>query len=69
MGLITSNPPDSAQLACVLFLMLGFVVCAFNLWLGVARAGYPLTVEITVSLLQFLVPAALAVLLQWLWAR
>ncbi|MBC7618264.1 MAG: hypothetical protein H7293_04610 [Candidatus Saccharibacteria bacterium] len=67
--LITSNAPDSARLACVLFLMLWFVVCAFNLWLGVARAGYPLTVEIPVFLLQFLVPAALTVLVQWRWVR
>jgi hypothetical protein len=39
---------------------------AFNMWVGVARAGYPLADELPVFALVFAVPAAVA---YWLWRR
>ncbi|QNP41813.1 hypothetical protein [Lysobacter solisilvae (ex Woo and Kim 2020)] len=39
---------------------------AFNLWVGVARAGYPLADELPIFAVVFAVPAAVA---YWCWLR
>lgn len=48
------------------FVALWFVAAAFNMWFGVARAGYSFREELPIFLLIFLVPAAIAV---WVWAK
>ncbi len=49
------------------FLGIWFVVSAFNLWLGVSRAGYPLSVELPVFAVVFVVPVALAYAAKLWW--
>jgi hypothetical protein len=41
----------------------------FNLWVGVARAGYPLADEIPFFLVVFAVPAGATALLWWEFSR
>jgi len=47
------------------FLVLWLLVCAVNLWVGVARAGYSVAEELPILLLNFAVPASVALLLAW----
>jgi len=41
------------------------VISAFNLWVGVSKAGYTLGDELPIFLLIFAVPAAVAIILKW----
>jgi hypothetical protein len=47
------------------FIGLWFVAALVNLWVGVARAGYPLAVEAPIFLIVFGVPAAIALFVGW----
>jgi hypothetical protein len=47
------------------FVALWLLAAAANLWLGVTRAGYSVREELPIFLLIFLLPAALAVFVQW----
>ncbi len=40
-------------------------VAAFNMWAGVAKAGYSVAEEAPIFLVIFVVPAALAVVIKW----
>lgn len=51
--------------AVVAFVALWLVVAAFNMWTGVAKAGYSFAEELPVFALIFAVPAAVALLLKW----
>lgn len=51
--------------ATVVFVVVWFCVAAFNMWVGVARAGYSLREEAPIFLIIFLVPALVAVLATW----
>lgn len=57
--------PGATTVATLLFMALWLLVAAFNMWLGVAKAGYPVAVELPIFALIFLVPAAAAVLVRW----
>ncbi len=57
--------PQSARVATGVFVVAWCVVTAFNLWVGVAKAGYPLAGEIPIQLLILVPPIAGAMLLQW----
>jgi hypothetical protein len=46
----------------VLFLAVWLAIAATNMWLGVANAGYSVSVEFPIFALIFAVPAATAVL-------
>jgi hypothetical protein len=48
------------------FIPVWLACAAFNMWVGVARAGYPLSDELPVFLVVFAVPAAVAF---WFWRR
>lgn len=50
-----------------LFLPIWLVISLVNLWVGVARAGYPLSVELPVLAAIFGVPAAVAFFLDRHW--
>lgn len=63
--LFSSNHPDAARLATIGFVALWLVVAGFNMWVGVAKAGYSVTEELPIFLLVFVVPAAAAILLKW----
>jgi hypothetical protein len=51
--------------AFVGFVVLWFAVAAFNMWVGVAKAGYSVGEELPIFLLLFGVPAVLAALVRW----
>jgi len=51
--------------AATVFIGLWFIAAAVNMYVGVARAGYPFMEELPIFLLIFAVPAAVAVLLRF----
>ena len=57
--------PWSAGTALGLFAVPCCFVPVFTLWVGVAKAGYPLADEIPIHLLILGLPVAAAMLLQW----
>lgn len=57
--------PSAAAVATAVFLVLWLALTGFNLWLGVAKAGYSVAEELPVLLLLFGVPAVAAVALKW----
>jgi hypothetical protein len=63
--LFATQYPGSSTVAVVLFVLLWFAVSAFNMWTGVAKAGYAWTEELPIFLLILGVPAALAVIAGW----
>jgi len=63
--LFVANYPAATTVATVVYVALWFVIAAFNMWTGVAKAGYSFAEELPVFALLFLVPAIAAVLLRW----
>ena len=63
--LFSSNYPSAPLAAFVGFVVLWFVVAAFNMWVGVAKAGYSAGEELPIFLLIFAVPAIVAALVKW----
>jgi hypothetical protein len=63
--LFAPNFPNAPSQSTATFVLLWLVICAFNLWVGVARAGYAVAEELPVFALLFLVPTALAVVARW----
>lgn len=63
--LFTANYPAATTLATVAYVVLWLAVAAFNMWTGVAKAGYSFAEELPVFALIFLIPAAAAILLKW----
>jgi hypothetical protein len=57
--------PTATTAATVLFLAVWLAIAAVNMWLGVAKAGYSVSVEFPIFALIFAVPAAAAVLVRW----
>lgn len=58
--LFTPEIPSARSWALGLALSGWFLLTAFNLWIGVSRAGYSVREELPVFLLLFLVPGVLA---------
>ena len=52
-------------LAMKTFLVVWFLVALFNFWMGVSRAGYPVSEELPIFLLIYIVPGALAAFVWW----
>lgn len=63
--LFSSNYPAASTWASAGFVALWLVIATFNMWVGVAKAGYSVGEELPVLLLVFGVPAAAAQLLKW----
>jgi hypothetical protein len=63
--LFSSYYPGANLVATVIFVALWLVIAAFNMWVGVAKAGYSGSEELPIFLLIFVVPAAAAVVLKW----
>jgi hypothetical protein len=57
--------PESSRVATLSFTALWLAVSAFNMWLGVARAGYSVADELPIFLLIFGAPTALAWYARW----
>jgi hypothetical protein len=66
LGKLFSHDFPAAPLAAVvLFVTLWLALTVFNLWTGVAKAGYTVAAELPILALLFGVPAAAAILLKW----
>ncbi len=59
------NGAPSAVTAAQIFIPLWLAATLFNMWLGVARAGYSVAEELPIFLLLFGLPAAVAGFLWW----
>jgi hypothetical protein len=63
--LFSANYGGTSLVATWVFLVLWLGISTVNLWVGVARAGYTLGDELPIFLLIFVVPAAVAIFLEW----
>ena len=63
--LFSSNYPAASGVATAIFLVLWLAIAAFNMWVGVAKAGYTASEELPIFLLIFGVPAVVAAILKW----
>jgi hypothetical protein len=63
--LFSANYPGATLVAAIAFIAIWLIASGFNMWVGVAMAGYSVTEELPIFLLIFGVPAAAAVLLKW----
>jgi uncharacterized membrane protein YwaF len=63
--LFSENYPSASFVATAVFVVLWLALTGFNMWVGVARAGYSVAEELPVLLLLFGIPAAVAVVLKW----
>ena len=51
--------------ATVVFVAIWFVAAALNMWIGISHAGYSFQEELPIFLLTFLLPAVVAVFVNW----
>jgi hypothetical protein len=63
--LFSTNYPNALYAATVVFVSTWMVISAANLWVGVSKAGYPVSDEFPIFLMIFGVPAVVAVVLKW----
>jgi hypothetical protein len=63
--LFSANYPGATLVATIAFIAIWLIAAGFNMWVGVARAGYSVTEELPIFLLIFGLPVAAAVLLKW----
>jgi hypothetical protein len=63
--LFSSNYPGGTTVATVLFVISWLVLAGFNMWVGVAKAGYSVAAELPIFALIFGLPAAVAILVRW----
>jgi hypothetical protein len=63
--LFAENFPSSGTVVTIVFILVWLGLTGFNMWVGVAKAGYSAKEELPVLLLLFGVPAAVAVLARW----
>ena len=63
--LFSANYPGGTTVATALFVVLWFVIASVNMWVGVAKAGYPIAEEFPILALILGVPAAVAILVRW----
>jgi len=63
--LFSADYPSATYAATVAFISLWLVISAFNLWVGVSKAGYTFGDELPIFLLIFAVPAVVAIILKW----
>jgi hypothetical protein len=52
-------------LVTFLFVVLWLVIAGASMWVGVAKAGYSVAEELPILLINFGLPAVVAVLLKW----
>ena len=60
-----SQPMVAGALAAKIFIPLWLVAAAYNMWVGVSRAGYSVAEEFPIFLVIFAIPAAAAAVLWW----
>lgn len=68
-GKLWGGAASDLALAAKLFMPLWLVVTLVNMWVGVTKAGYSLRDELPILFIVFAVPAALARIAIWKFAR
>ena len=63
--LVASASASSMTIATTAFAVIWFIVAAANMWMGVSRAGYSFQEELPIFLLIFLLPVAVAAVVNW----
>jgi hypothetical protein len=63
--LFSAHYPSAMAAMTLAFVCLWLVISAFNLWVGVSKAGYSLSDEQPIFFLIFALPAAVALFLKW----
>ena len=63
--LFSHDYPAATLWGTVAFIAVWLALTLFNMWVGVARAGYSVADELPILLLLFGVPAAIAIVLKW----
>lgn len=63
--LFSANYPGATSLATIFYVVLWIVIAGANMWVGVAKAGYPVAEELPIFALILGVPAAVAIVLKW----
>jgi hypothetical protein len=56
---------SASSAATSIFVVLWFGAAAFNMWMGVTKAGYAFREELPIFLLIFLVPSVVAIVVKW----
>lgn len=65
-GPLVGGEPDAAiDTAMKMFLPIWFILSGVNAWYGVRRIGYPVSEEIQIAIVVFLIPAAVACVIWW----
>jgi hypothetical protein len=63
--LFSENYPAAATVATAAFILLWLALSGFNMWTGVAKAGYSVAAELPIFALIFGLPVAVAIVLKW----
>lgn len=63
--LFSANYPGATLAASVAYVALWLIIAGFNMWVGVAKAGYSVSEELPIFFLIFGLPAVVAVVLKW----
>jgi hypothetical protein len=63
--LFAPNFPASVKVAVASFVLVWLLLVSFNMWVGVAKAGYAFSEELPVFFMLFLPPTLLAIILAW----
>lgn len=63
--LFSQNYPSATLWGTAAFVVVWLAITVFNMWIGVARAGYSVAEELPILLLLFGVPAIVAIVLKW----
>jgi hypothetical protein len=63
--LLASSGTSSMTTATTAFVAIWFVAAALNMWIGVSKAGYSFREELPIFLLIFLLPAVIAIVVNW----
>ena len=63
--LFSEKYPAAFGTAFVVYVAVWLFVAAFNMWVGVAKAGYSVAEELPIFLLIFGLPVAVAAIVKW----
>ena len=63
--LFSPHYSGASGVATTAYVVLWLIIAAFNMWVGVTKAGYSVSEELPVFLLIFGVPALAAAVLKW----
>lgn len=68
-GWLWGHGPAGSATGARAFIAAWLVVAIVNMWVGVTRAGYTVMQELPILLVNFAVPAAIALLVTWQLSR